>query len=78
MTLASLFRPAPDRDASSGGRHAAPETGDDERTVAVLDATPGRHAAPDADSGDDDVDADGDVDEDEDLLDALGFDYDED
>jgi hypothetical protein len=64
MTLASLFRPAPV--AAPGGRHAAPDTGEEDREVAVVDTRPGRHAAPE----DDDA-----ADEPEDLLDSLGFGY---
>jgi hypothetical protein len=74
MTLASLFRPAPA--AAPGGRHAAPDTGEEDRVVAVLDARPGRHAAPeDDDEATDDV-AEDVAEESGDLLDALGFGYD--
>ena len=69
MTLASLFRPAPA--APSCGRHAAPDTGEEDRLVAVLDARPGRHAAPEDDAADQVTEQSGD------LLDTLGFAYDD-
>jgi hypothetical protein len=82
MSIASLFRPAPV--ALPGGRHAAPET--EERPAAPFNPAPGRHAAPDDEPASDaefDAEFDAAVDaavdaafaEDEDLLDALGFDY---
>lgn len=74
MTLASLFRPAPV--APSGGRHAAPDTGEEDRLVAVLDARPGRHAAPEDDPATDPA-TDEVTPESGDLLDALGFAYDD-
>lgn len=68
MTLASLFRPAPA--VPSGGRHVAPDTGED-HVVAVLDTRPGRHAALEDDAADPVTEESGD------LLDALGFAYDD-
>ena len=87
MSLASLFRPAPEPLVVSGGRHAAPENG--ERPAVAFNPAPGRHAAPDdeepaldLDLGlrllvgtDFDADSAAEVDEDEDLLASLGFAY---
>jgi hypothetical protein len=64
MTLASLFRSAPA--VPPGGRHAAPDTGEDDPMAAVPDARPGRHAAPEDDAA---------TEESGDLLEALGFGY---
>jgi hypothetical protein len=83
MTLASLFRSAPA--APTAGRHAAPDTGEEDRIVEPPAVRPGRHAAPEDDAADhaeDQVtedaadDASNEVTERSgDLLDALGFRY---
>ena len=79
MSLASLFRPAPEPAEVSGGRHAAPDTG--ERPAVAFNPAPGRHAAPDDDGPALDLDlglslvVGTDFDKDDDMLAALGFDY---
>lgn len=77
MSIASLFRPG--TVVVTGGRHAAPET--EERPAAPFNPAPGRHAAPEDDEPafdvdlDVDVDVDVDLELDDDLLDSLGFAY---
>ena len=78
MSLASLFRPAPEP-VVPGGRHAAPEDG--ERPAVAFNPAPGRHAAPDDDQPALDLElglslvVGSDFDENDDLLAGLGFAY---
>ena len=79
MSLASLFRPAQEPVVVSGGRHAAPDTG--ESPAVAFNPAPGRHAAPDDDGPALDLDlglslvVGTDFDEGDDLLAVLGSDY---